>query len=144
METNHHTPAPVASTPQPARESQPLGELLGRLAQDLSLLARRETDLAKHEIGEKLDQAKEQAATLAIGGAALFAGTLVLLTSAVLALALVLPAWAAALTVGSAVTLVGIALLVTARTKLSRVHAFPARTLQSVERDIRAIKRAAT
>ena len=107
-------------------------------------MARRETELAKHELGEKLDQAKEQAATLAIGGAAVFAGSLVLLSAAVLALALVLPAWAAALAVGSSVTLVGTVLLITAKTKLSRVRALPERTIANVERDIGAIKRAAT
>jgi hypothetical protein len=144
METNPLDPAPSASTPKPAGEPQPLGDILGRLTQDLSLLARRETELAKHEIGEKLDRAKEQAATLALGGAAVFVGGLVLLGSAVLALALVLPAWAAALAVGSAVALVGMVLLLTAKAKLSRVRALPSRTLENVERDMRAIKRAAT
>jgi hypothetical protein len=125
-------------------ESPPLAELLSRLSGDLQLLTRQEAALAKHELSESLNQAKQQAAALALGGAALLAGVMVLLAAAVLALALVLPAWGAALIVGGFVSLVGTALLLTGKAKLSQVRLKPARTVDSVEQDMKAMKRAVT
>jgi predicted phage tail protein len=125
-------------------ESPPLGNLFERLADDLKLLARQEVDLAKHELGDSFDQAKQQAATLALGAAALGAGLLVLLAAAVLGLALLMPAWLAALIVGGLVSMGGAVLVLSGKAKLSRVNFKPERTLESMSRDVSAIKRAAT
>jgi uncharacterized membrane protein YqjE len=76
-----------------------IGELFGRLSRELSLLVQQEIELAKTEL-------KEQARVLGVAGgflgagAALGLGAFGALTAAIiLAIALVLPAWAAALIV---------------------------------------------
>jgi hypothetical protein len=138
------TSHPTGISAQHSRPEPALAELVGRLTDDLKQLTRREAELAKHELGEKLDDAKRPAAALGLGVAALSAGLMVLLAASVLALATLMPAWAAALLVGGLTTSLGVALLLTAKVQLSRLSFTPQRTLESVERDVAAIKRAAT
>lgn len=122
----------------------PLTELVGRLSDDLQQLARREAQLAKHELSENLDRAKQQVAGLVVGAAALIAGLLTLLAAAVLALATAMAAWAAALLVGGVALGVGAVLFLNARAQLARVSFAPDRAIQGVQNDLTAIKRAAT
>lgn len=131
--------------PQGERQAEPpLAQLVGRLSEDLQQLARREAQLAKHELSESLDRAKQQVAALVLGGAALAAGFLTLLGAAVAALALAMPAWAAACLVGGTVSLIGAVLFLSARAQLARVSFAPGRAIQGVQDDVSAIKRAAT
>lgn len=130
--------------PPKNQEPLPLAELVGRVSEDLKQLARQEARLAKTELAEELKQAKQQVVGLALSGFALLAGSLVLLTTAVLALATVMPAWTAALIVGSVVTLIGAVLLLTSKAKLAQLKLKPERTIDNVTKDLRSIKRAAT
>lgn len=121
----------------------PLADLVGRLSDDLKLLARQEGELAKRELRESFDKAKHEAAGLAVGAGALLVAVLTLDAAAVLALATVLPAWAAALVVAAVTAALGVALVLRARTKLSGLTLKPQQAAQNVEADIAAIKRAA-
>jgi predicted phage tail protein len=133
-----HLAAPVART---ADESLP--ELTRRLADDFKLLARQEAELAKRELTEKLSQAARQAVQLALGAGALLFGLLVLLAAGVLALATIMPAWAAALLIGGALSLLGIVLVLSGKTKLSRIDLKPQQAVESVRQDVAALKKAA-
>lgn len=123
-----------------SEESQPLAELIGRLSNDLRLLAKEETALAKRELGERLDEAKRQATTLALGASAVAGGALVLLAAAVLGLALIVPAWLAALVVGVVAVGGGGLLVMTGKARLSRVRVTPEQALKGLRRDVDAIK----
>jgi hypothetical protein len=129
---------------QKSAEAQPLGDIVGRLATDLRTLAKQEAELAKQELGEKIDEAKVQAGAMALGGAAVGVGALLLLAALVMALSLVMAAWLAALIVGAAVTSVGVGLLLTSKARISRMSLKPARALASMKRDVATIKDAAT
>jgi hypothetical protein len=124
-------------------EWSPLAELVGRLSDDLKLLTKQEAELAKRELSESFNEAKRQAAQLALGGGALVAGLLVLLAAAVLALATIIPAWSAALVVGGLVSILGLLLIFMGKAKLSRVSFKPEQALKGMEQDIAAIKQAA-
>ena len=50
------------------RENRPLADLLGGLATDISMLFRKEVQLAKVEASEKVSQALAGVASIAIGG----------------------------------------------------------------------------
>ena len=139
LSTSQLEPAADRNSP----ESSPLAELIGRLSDDLKQLTRQEAELAKRELSESLNEAKRQAAQLAVGAGALVAGLLTLLAAAVLALATVISAWSAALIIGGLVSLLGATLIFIAKAKLSRVAFKPQQALGSVEKDITAIKRAA-
>ncbi len=133
-----------ADIPSAGAEPPPLGELVGRLTTDLQQLVRREAALATHELGKKLDYAKLQVATLGIGLALLVVGALALVASAILGLALLLPAWAAALCVGGAFVTLGLALVYTGKSKLARFDPRPEKAITNIERDVAAVKGAAT
>lgn len=86
---------------------QDIPALLGKLAGELSNLARDEVALAKIELKQTAKEAAADSAAIAGGGALVYAGLFFLLTSAMLGLSTMLPMWAAALIVGAAACLVG-------------------------------------
>jgi hypothetical protein len=137
---SQHFPVP----PDHRQPETPLAQLVGRLSQDLQLLARREAQLAKHEIGVSLERMKQPVAKLVISGAALVAGLLTLVAAAVAGLATALPVWAAATLVGAGVSLLGAVLFLNARAQLARVSFVPEQALRGVQSDVTAIKGAAT
>ena len=109
----------TAPTAQRLRE-QSLGELLGQIGNDSSLLIRQELQLAKTEMTEK-------AAAAGVGvGLGLVAGVLVLgalgagVTAAIAALSYVVPLWAAALITLGGLTVLAALLGLTAALRLKR------------------------
>jgi len=107
-------------------------------------LIHQEIELATRELSDKLDAVKLQAGTLSLGVAALAGGGLALIAAAVLALTLVLPAWAAALVVGIAVTVSGAVMVASSKAKLARVNLRPERAMANLKGDVAAIKGAAS
>jgi xanthine/uracil permease len=100
--------------------------------------------LATAEISEKVSRAETGIASLAVGGAILFAGFLVLLAAAVGGLAQVLPpdyaAWLAPLIVGVVVAVIGWILLAQGRGKLKANDLKLSRTGRSLRRDTELAK----
>jgi hypothetical protein len=68
------------------REERPIGELFGQLTQDLSLLVRQETQLAKTEIQGKVSRAARDVASLAAGSVVALMGGLALTAALILLL----------------------------------------------------------
>lgn len=103
-------------------------------------LLRKEMKLARIEVGEKLDQAKQGVANLALGSMVLYAGLLTLLAAAVLGIGLYVPYWASALIVGGAVTLIGVAMLGKGRHDVRTHNLEPERTIEELKRDKRLVQ----
>lgn len=116
-----------------------IGSLIANLAREVSLLIRKESELAKVEISEKTAQAMGGVASIAVAGAVLLSGFLVLLAAAVFGLNTVLPPemtpWLSALIVGGVVTIIGLIMLQAGRKKLKSENLMPSRTLSSFRRD---------
>jgi uncharacterized membrane protein YqjE len=124
-----------------AQQSESAAGLLRRLLDEASTLVRKEIALAKVELSEALSEAKVAAISMASGGAVLFAGLLVLLAAAVLALAHVVSDWLAALIVGAIVTIIGFAMIQAGKKKLDP-RAFKAeRTQQTLRQDKEMVQR---
>lgn len=103
-------------------------------------LLRKEMKLAKVEVGEKLDQARQGMTNLAVGGLILFAGVLTLLAAAVLGIGLYIPYWASALIVGGAVALIGAVMLGKGRHDVQPESLEPERTIDEIQRDKRLVQ----
>ena len=124
------------------RGDVPIGGLLRALLADIRLLSRREAELAVLEL-------KAKAADLGgvgglFGGAVLTAvfaaGTLI--AAAVLALAIVLPAWAAALVIGVVLILVALTLLLVGRARMRALGPLaPTETIETLREDMEWIRR---
>ena len=121
-----------------------LVRLFSDLWRESATLIRNEAELAKAEIAEKVSALGTGMVSLAIGGAVLFAGFLLVLFAIVSGLAQVLPAqqapWLAPLIVGAMVLFVGWLLLASGRDKLKTESLKPSRIARSVRRDAEVVK----
>jgi uncharacterized membrane protein YqjE len=104
-------------------------------------LIQREIDLVKAEMIAKL-KALGIGAGLIAGAVIVLLGMLgVLLTAAILALSLVMPGWLAALLVAAALLIIaGILALIGYRVLKKGIPPIPSETIDSLQRDYRAIK----
>ena len=116
------------------RQERSIGELFGQLTQDLSLLVRQETQLAKTEIQEKISRASRDLVALAAGGIVALIGGFAL--AAAIILLLVDPVGL----VGVLLAGGGYVMLQKGLRDLKTVDPAPRRTVESVKEDIQAIK----
>jgi hypothetical protein len=115
-------------------------ELITQLSEQTSRLVRDELKLARAEFTAKAKQGGIGAGYLGAGGILAWFGFGALVAAAVLALALVVPAWAAALIVAAVLLLAaGIAALL-GKKKVQDLSPAPERTITNVNRDIAEIK----
>lgn len=128
----------------PPREGRSLIALFSDLWRETSTLVHEEAELAKAEISEKVSQVGTGVAAIAIGGAIIFAGFIVLLLAAVNGLAMMLPPdhadWLAPLIVGLAVMVLGFIALAMGRSELKSSNLRPERSMQSLRRDTELVK----
>jgi hypothetical protein len=110
-----------------------VGELVGQVAQDLSILMRQELELAKAEVKQEVTKTGKAAGML---GAAGFAGYMVLLFASIAAwwgLANVMDQGWAALIVTGVWAVVGAVLFVAGRRRLSDINPKPDRTIETMK-----------
>jgi uncharacterized membrane protein YqjE len=128
----------VASRPP---QEPPIGALVHRLSELIPELVRSEIRLAQAELSEKGKRAGLGIGMFSAAGLLAFLGLSTLVATAVLLLALVLPAWAAALIV--AVLLfagAGVAALVGKKEVEQATPPTPERTMANVREDVAAVK----
>jgi hypothetical protein len=117
------------------------GELARQLPEQLSRLVREEFRLAQLEMTQKGKRAGIGAGMLGGGGVIALYGVAAVLAGAILALTLVLPAWASALIVGGALLLVSAALAGLGRKRVQQaMPPVPQQTQASVGADVEEIK----
>jgi hypothetical protein len=150
--TAPHMDAPRMNTgfeePQRARrvpgENRSLVALFSELFRETSTLVHQEAQLAKAELSEKVSDVGKGIAGIAIGGAIIFAGFIVLLFAASNGLALLLPPdhadWLAPLIVGLAVIVLGFIALAIGKHELSSSNLTPSRTIDSLRQDTNLVK----
>lgn len=132
--------APRPQNPEPGGERS-LGELVTFVTQDLSRLVRSKIWLAQVEVTEKAKGFGAGIGAFGAAGVLALFGFGLLLTTGVLALALVLPAWLAALIVTVVVFVVaGVAALVGRKKVSQAAPPVPTRAMDSVKDDVQEIK----
>ena len=125
-------------------ENRSLIALFSDLFRETSTLVHQEAELAKAEISEKVSEVGKGIAALAIGGAILIAGFMLLLFAAANGLAMMLPEehanWIAPLIVGLAVMVLGFIALGIGKRELSGTNLTPSRTMDSLRQDGQLVK----
>jgi hypothetical protein len=123
-------------------QERSVGELFGQLTQDLTLLVRQETQLAKVEIQEKIARASRDLVSLAAGGVVALVGGFALVTAIILLLVdpIGLEPWLAALMVGVLLAGGGYMLLRGGLRDLKTLDPAPRRTVESIKEDIQMVK----
>ena len=124
------------------RRSAPISELLRSLVGDLTLIARREAELATIELKTKASQFRVAGALLGAGAVIAFLALGALVAAAVLALAIVLPAWAAASIVGALLLAAAAGLAFAGRARLRAAGPLaPTETVDTIQEDIAWMRR---
>ena len=124
------------------REDRSIGELFGQLTQDLSLLVRQETQLAKTEIQVKVSRAARDLGSLAAGGVVALIGGHAL-TAALIQIQIDpdgLKPWLAALIVAVVFGGGGYLMLQGGLRDLKNLDPTPRRTVESIKEDIQIAK----
>jgi hypothetical protein len=123
-------------------EKPGIGVLLGGIVADMRNLLVQELKLAKIEIGEDLQRAKHAVTALAVGGAILALGGLLLILMLVHLLDALtpLPLWGAYGVIGGLLLVIGIVALVTGKKRAQRVALVPDETAEAIREDVGWIK----
>jgi len=128
--------------PAVASEEKSIRELFSELVADSSDLIRKEVQLARVELIGATRELKASVAAMAIGGAVIFGGFLMLLVGAGLALDVwLMRPWLSALIVGAAAVAIGGALIAGGRRGTQAHTLVPERTLQSLQEDGHLVRR---
>lgn len=132
------------AAPRNPGEGRSLIGLFGDLWRETSKLVHEEAELAKAEMSEKVSHLSGGAAAIAVGGAILFAGFVVLLFAAVGAIEVMLDTehavWIAPLIVGLVVMAAGYVALAKGRAELKAHNLAPTRTIESLRQDGRMMR----
>jgi predicted phage tail protein len=122
---------------------EPLNNLAAavrELIDNTSLLFRQEVALLKAELAQTAKRLAINSVAVVVGGFLAAIGMLALLAAAILALALIMPAWLAALLVGGGFVLVGLIFILIGIRKLTSTSVTPERTIRSVENTVEMVK----
>jgi hypothetical protein len=129
------------TTPAPAPRKRSLIELVTSVPTLVRELVQREIDLLKAEMLAKVKALGIGAGLIAVALVVLLGMLGVLLTAAILALSLVMPGWLAALLVAAVLLIVAVILaLIGYRVLKKGIPPVPTESIDSVRRDIQAIK----
>jgi uncharacterized membrane protein YqjE len=126
---------------RPTDPDPTLGALVHDLTEQTSQLVRSEVELAKAELAQKGKEAGVGIGLFSAAGLLAFFGAAVLITTAILALALVLPAWASALIIGVLLlAAAGVAALMGKNKVAEASPPKPERAMEGVREDIATLK----
>lgn len=127
----------TASVDDVGRRAAPASELIRSLVADVGLLVRREAELASIELKDKAAKAGVAIGLMAAGGVFAFFGVATLIAAAVLALAIVLPAWASALIVATVLFVAAVVLALVGRARMRTATPLaPKRSIAAAQEDI--------
>lgn len=134
---------PIESLAQPANfqpaDEKTLGQLFVGMSEELSVLVRKEIELARVEMGEKVSQATTSIFKLVAGAILLHLGAIALLATGVIALGGAVAYWLAALLIGALVLIIGLVLVQNGRADLSSLNLIPAKSLSSLRNDTQMV-----
>lgn len=129
------------ATADPRRKS--LAGLFGDLFRESTALLHGEAELLRADLSDKVHQLQTGLGALGVGWLFTFSGILVLLASAVIALAQFvaeIDLWLSALIIGAVITLIGLVLLAKGRSNLKTSNLTPRDSIASLRRDRDLIK----
>jgi len=135
--------APSFDSPPPGADQKrkSIFALIGEIPTLVTDLVQREIELVKTEIVAKLKALGVGVGVIAVAVTVLLAMLGVLLTAAILALALIMPGWLAALLVAAVLLIIAVILgLIGYRILKKGIPPFPSESIDSLRRDLRAIK----
>jgi hypothetical protein len=124
----------------PRDSSRSITDLLSALTGDLATLVRKESELVRTEIGEKIGHAGKAGGQIAIGGALLLGAFLVLLQAAVILLSKVMDPFWASVIVGVVCGVGGLLVVKAAVAMLKPENLMPNRAARQIKQDAEIVR----
>ena len=118
-------------------EARAIGETIARITSELRVLSEREVELARAEMMDTRDAAKSVGMWGAVAAIFAFITIEFLAVAGMLALMLVVEAWAAALIVAGVLLVIAVIGAVMARSAMGDLNLVPTHTIKSVQEDMR-------
>lgn len=129
------------TVPDGAPENQPLGALVNQLTHQIPELIRSEIQLAQAEVTEKGKRVGVGIGMFSAAGLLAFFAIATLITTAILALALVVDAWLAALIVALVLLVAAAIAALVGKSKVSQATPpVPERAMGGIKQDIATVK----
>lgn len=122
------------------QDPRSIPEILSALTGDLANLVRKESELIRAEVAEKLHDAMKAGASIGIGAALLLGGFLCLMAALVIGLDYFMPLFWAALLVGVVAGLIGFTLVKGAANKVKPAALAPDRAARQLQKDAQLVK----
>jgi uncharacterized membrane protein len=113
------------------KKDRPLGDLFSDLIQDTRTLIRKEMELMRVEVSEKLDKLVKDVVAVGIAAVLLYAGLLTLIAAMVFGLAVFIPLWLSALVISIVFIGVGVSLLLKAKKDVSQMKLAPEKSKET-------------
>ena len=117
-----------------------VSDVLQDILRNVQEILRSEVRLAKAEIRHEATQAAAAALWMSIGVVGLLSAWMLLLWTAVYALAAVLPVWAATLVVAVTMAAVGGLVITAGLRRFTRIKPMPERTIESLQENLEWMK----
>jgi hypothetical protein len=121
-------------------DTRSIPEVLSAVASDLANLVRKEGELVRTEVSEKISDAGKAATTMSIGAALLLGGFGCLMAALVLGLSEFMHPFWAALLVGVVAGLIGFTLVKGAANKVKAKGLAPERATRQIQKDAQLVK----
>lgn len=113
------------------KKDRPLGDLFSELIQETRTLFRKEMELVRVEVSEKLDKLVKDLIAIGVAAVLLYAGLLTLIAAMVFGLAVFIPLWLSALLISIVFIGAGVALLFKAKKDVSQMKLTPEKSKET-------------
>ncbi|WP_243373658.1 phage holin family protein [Geotalea sp. SG265] len=115
------------------KKDRPLGDLFSELIQETRTLFRKEMELMRVEVSEKLDKLVKDAVAVGVAAVLLYAGLLTLIAAIVFGLAVFIPLWLSALLISIVFIGIGAGLLLKAKKDVSQMKLTPEKSQETLK-----------
>lgn len=121
-------------------DARSIPEVLSAVTGDLATLVRKESELVRTEVSERISEAAHAGTTLSVGAALLLGGFLSLMAALIIGLSKFMDEFWAALIVGVLASLIGFTLARSAAKKVKPAALAPDRSTRQLQKDAQFVK----
>jgi hypothetical protein len=121
-------------------DGRTLGTLLSDLTNDLSMLLRKEIELARVETTEKISILTKSLVWMVIGGLVIYSGFLAMVAGGIMALGTTMSLWLAAIVFSLGLVVLGLIFVQVGRQAMRRMTILPEQAIESIKEDAELVK----
>jgi len=115
------------------KKDKPLSDLFSELIREIRTLFKKEIELMRVEVSDKLEKLKKDIIAVGIAAVMLYAGLLTLIAAMVFGLAVFIPLWLSALLISIVFIGIGCGLLVKAKNDVSHMTLTPEKSKETMK-----------